>query len=101
MADTLTQLFAALPELEKVGLLRAAHITDDRPDSLRPGGADNPQERESWIRPRRALITPLILRAVDPTDDEIAALVAAGDLTMRDPDNLQATQNPDVRVIFT
>src|SRR5262245_28797756 len=75
--DTLAlyRLFNGLPELEKQELMRAANLSDTRPSTLK-GLTGNWLDGQNWVKANRQHIAPLILRWVDPSDDEVAALVS-------------------------
>ncbi|UFW51226.1 MULTISPECIES: hypothetical protein [Bradyrhizobium] len=82
MADetTLYRLFSQLPELEKQELMRAAGVSDTRPSVLKKDGYGSVPEGEAWVQNNRSNLAPLILRWIDPSDDDVAALVNQGDL---------------------
>jgi hypothetical protein len=82
MADdklALYRLFEQLPEFEKQELLRAAGTSDTRPPALKGMGGDL-LEAQRWVNNNSKKIAPLILRWIDPSDDEVALLVNEGDL---------------------
>jgi hypothetical protein len=71
-------LFRNLDEEEKVELLRAAGIRDDRPGVLRDEGGSFADLYE-WIEPHRKAITPLLLRSRNLTNRDVLELVEDGD----------------------
>lgn len=82
--DSLDLLFGALDELEKREILRLANLLDDRPDILRRG-TGSLADRRAWMGTRRPRIADVLLRVVDPTDEEIARLSADGHLRVAPP----------------
>jgi hypothetical protein len=68
-----------LPESTRLGLLREAGLSDDRPFSLRRAPA-LVAERENWVTQHRFALAPLVLRHFDPPDNLIARLVEDGDI---------------------
>jgi hypothetical protein len=86
MADesTLYSLFNQLPELEKQELMRAAGISDTRPSTLK-GVYGDVVQAQRWVTTNREKMAPLILRWIDPSDDDVAALVNEGDLKSGHP----------------
>ncbi|WP_439397231.1 hypothetical protein ACRQ5Q_09060 [Bradyrhizobium sp. PMVTL-01] len=81
MADetALYRMFSQLSELEKQELMRAAGVSDTRPLILKDGYGSVPEGQE-WVKNNRSNLAPLILRWMDPSDDDVAALVNQGDL---------------------
>jgi hypothetical protein len=94
----LANLFGQLGELERQELLRAANIPDQRPD-LMIYGYGHLSDDENWLENNRSKIAPLILRWVDPPDDEVAAFVREQGLTAVPPDRPKGPDSLRVRFI--
>jgi hypothetical protein len=77
------ELFYRLDEGEKIAIIRAGRLTDDRPSILR-GRGGNRSDLSKWMKPIRHTIVPLLLRVVDLSDNAIGKLVSDGDLSLGD-----------------
>jgi hypothetical protein len=75
------ELFYSLDEGDKLAIIRAASITDERPNFLRGRGGDR-SALSKWMKPIRHRIVPLLFRLIDFSDYAIGRLVSDGDLSL-------------------
>ena len=77
--EVLRELVLELSEPDRLEIIREAGISDDRPALLRGDAEDGPvEEADSWVAQNGATILPHLLRRLDPSDDDMVALVQSG-----------------------
>src|SRR5208337_4041094 len=76
-SEVLRELILELTEPDRLEIIRAAEIRDDRPALLRGDAEDEAvlEEADSWVTQNGAKILPHLLRRIDPSDDEMVQLV--------------------------
>jgi len=78
-SEVLRELILELTEPDRLEIIRQAGIRDDRPSLLHGDAEDGDvEEADSWATKNGAGILPHLLRRIDPSDDEIVALVQSG-----------------------
>ncbi|MGB8414603.1 MAG: hypothetical protein WCE23_17450 [Candidatus Binatus sp.] len=78
-SEVLRELILELTEPDRLEIIRQAGMRDDRPSLLHGGAEDGDvEEADSWVTQNGARILPHLLRRIDPSDDEIVALVQSG-----------------------
>jgi hypothetical protein len=78
-SEVLRELILELTEPDRLEIIRQAGIRDDRPTLLHGNAEDGEvEEADAWVTKNGARILPHLLRRIDPSDDEIVALVQSG-----------------------
>ncbi len=78
-SEVLRELILKLAEPDRLEIIREAEISDDRPSLLRGDAEDGAvEEADSWVAQNGARILPLLMRRIDPCDDEMVQLVQSG-----------------------
>jgi hypothetical protein len=78
-SDVLRELILELAEPDRLEIIREAGLDDDRPALLRGDAEDGAvDEADTWVTQNGATILPHLLRRIDPSDDEMVALVQSG-----------------------
>ncbi|MGB3552240.1 MAG: hypothetical protein WA993_16240 [Candidatus Binatus sp.] len=78
-SEVLRELILELTEPDRLEIIRQAGIRDDRPTLLHGDAEDGDvEEADAWVTKNGARILPHLLRRIDPSDDEIVALVQSG-----------------------
>ena len=81
-AKTLYRIFEHwLPQDTQLAVVREALRKEDRPSALR-SKSGYLHEGEAWVREHRSLLTPVLLRHVDLSDELIAGLITDGDMVV-------------------
>jgi hypothetical protein len=81
-AKTLYRIFEHwLPQDTQLAIVREAFRKEDRPSVLR-SKSGYLHEGEAWVREHRSLLTPVLLRHVDLSDELIAGLISDGDMVV-------------------
>ena len=77
--DVLRELILELGEPDRLEIIREGGIVDDRPALLRGDTEDGAvEEADTWVAQNGARILPHLLQRIDPSDDEMVALVQSG-----------------------
>jgi hypothetical protein len=74
--EVLRELILQIAEPDRLEIIREAGLDDDRPALLRGDAEDGVvEEADTWVTENGAKLLPYLLRRIDPSDDEMVALV--------------------------